>query len=152
MGVNRPGRGVDHPPLFSAKVKERVELYLCLMSGPLWSVVGWTLPLAFTCYILAYENLPSVLRQVLFFQVIEASIHVPASLFYQLEMQGYPVKSGQQLLVSMYENNRLFPRILADSSLQDGRDITSCVIGTKLGENYSAFCVGIYVCVEFTVL
>jgi len=82
---------------------------------------------------------------------------VPASLFYQLEMQGYPVKSGQQLLVSMYENNRLFPRILADSSLQDGRDITSCVIGTKLGENYinnhySAFCVGIYVCVEFTVL
>ena len=72
-------------------------------------------------------------------------------------MQGYPVKSGQQLLVSMYENNRLFPRILADSSLQDGRDITSCVIGTKLGENYSnnhysAFCVGIYACVMFTEL
>jgi hypothetical protein len=27
-GIKRPGRGVDHPPLFSAKVKERVELYL----------------------------------------------------------------------------------------------------------------------------
>jgi len=57
----------------------------------------------------------------------------------------------------MYENNRLFPRILADSSLQDGRDITSCVIGTKLGENYvnnhyRPFHVGIYVCVVFTAL
>jgi hypothetical protein len=46
------------------------------------------------------------------------------------------VKSGQQLLVSMYENSRLFPRKLPDSSQQDGRDITSCVIGTKLGENH----------------
>ena len=66
-------------------------------------------------------------------------------------MQGYPVKSGQQILVSMYENNRLFPQILADSSLQDGRDITSCVIGTKLGENHinnhSEFRIGI--CVVF---
>jgi hypothetical protein len=46
------------------------------------------------------------------------------------------VKSGQQLLVSMYENSRLFPRKLPDSSQQDARDITSCVIGTKLGENH----------------
>jgi len=29
-GVNRPGRGVDHPPPSSAEVKERVEL--CLYS------------------------------------------------------------------------------------------------------------------------
>jgi hypothetical protein len=28
LGVKRPGRGVDHPPPSSAKVKERVELYL----------------------------------------------------------------------------------------------------------------------------
>jgi len=27
-GVNRPGRGVDHPPQSSAKDKERVELYI----------------------------------------------------------------------------------------------------------------------------
>ena len=27
--VNRPGLGVDHPPLSSAEVRERVELYLC---------------------------------------------------------------------------------------------------------------------------
>jgi hypothetical protein len=28
LGVNRPGRGVDHAPSSSAEVKERVELYL----------------------------------------------------------------------------------------------------------------------------
>ena len=67
--------------------------------------------------------------------MIEASIHVPASLFYHIEMmQGKPVLSGQQLVVSMYENNRLFPRIYLESSQQDGRDIVSCVIGTKLGK------------------
>jgi hypothetical protein len=26
-GVKRPGRGVEHPPLSSAEIKERVELY-----------------------------------------------------------------------------------------------------------------------------
>jgi hypothetical protein len=26
--ISQPGRGVDHPPLFSAEVKEKVELYL----------------------------------------------------------------------------------------------------------------------------
>jgi len=34
-GVRRPGRGVDHPPPFSAEVKERVELYL-----PIWAFVA----------------------------------------------------------------------------------------------------------------
>ena len=33
-GVKRPGPGVDHSPLSSAEVKERVELYLCSPSGP----------------------------------------------------------------------------------------------------------------------
>jgi len=28
LEVKRPGRGVDHPPLSSAVVKERLELYL----------------------------------------------------------------------------------------------------------------------------
>jgi hypothetical protein len=44
-GVKRPGRGVDHPPSSSARVKERVELYLCSPSGPSWPVLGRTLPL-----------------------------------------------------------------------------------------------------------
>jgi len=40
LGVKRPGRGVDHPPLSSAEVKERVELYLYSPSGPSWPVLG----------------------------------------------------------------------------------------------------------------
>jgi hypothetical protein len=39
-GVKRPGRDVDHPPPSSAEVKERVELYLYLTSGPSWTVIG----------------------------------------------------------------------------------------------------------------
>jgi len=40
LGVKRPGRGVDHPPLSGAEVKERVKLYLYSPSGPLWPVLG----------------------------------------------------------------------------------------------------------------
>jgi len=39
-GVERPGRGIDHPPLSSAEVKERVELHLYSPSGPLWPLLG----------------------------------------------------------------------------------------------------------------
>jgi len=35
-GVKRPGRGVDHPPISSADVQERVELYLL----PIWAFVA----------------------------------------------------------------------------------------------------------------
>ena len=38
--VKRPRRGVDHPPPSSAKVKERVELYIHSPFGPSWPVVG----------------------------------------------------------------------------------------------------------------
>jgi hypothetical protein len=44
-GVERPGRGVDHPPTSSGDVKERVELYLYFPSGPPWPVLGRPLPL-----------------------------------------------------------------------------------------------------------
>ena len=43
LGVKRQGRGVDHPPLCSAQVKGRVELYLYSPSS--WPVLGSTLPL-----------------------------------------------------------------------------------------------------------
>ena len=39
-GVKRPGRGVDHPPLSSAEVKERIELYLYSTSRVSWRVLG----------------------------------------------------------------------------------------------------------------
>ena len=39
-GVNRPGRGVDHPHPSSGEVKGRVELYICVPSGSSWPVLG----------------------------------------------------------------------------------------------------------------
>ena len=39
-GVKRPGRGVDHPPPYTAEVKERVELDLYSPSAPLWPLLG----------------------------------------------------------------------------------------------------------------
>jgi hypothetical protein len=39
-GVKRPGRGVEHAPLSSADVKERVELYLYSPTGHAWPVLG----------------------------------------------------------------------------------------------------------------
>jgi len=41
--VIRPGREVDHPPLSSAEVKERVELCLHSLSVPSWQVKGQNL-------------------------------------------------------------------------------------------------------------
>jgi hypothetical protein len=40
LGIKRPGRGVDHPPLSSAEVKERIELYIYSPSSPSWPVLG----------------------------------------------------------------------------------------------------------------
>jgi len=47
LALERPGRGVNHPPLSSAAVKERVELYVYSPSGLLWKVIDksyFTLP------------------------------------------------------------------------------------------------------------
>ena len=38
--VKRSGRGVEHPPPVSVKVKEKVELCLYSTSGPSWPVLG----------------------------------------------------------------------------------------------------------------
>ena len=43
--VKWPGRGVDHPPLSSAEIEGRVELYSYSQPGPSWPVIGWPLPL-----------------------------------------------------------------------------------------------------------
>jgi len=39
-GGKAPRRGVDHPPISSAEVKERVKLYLYSPSVPSWPVLG----------------------------------------------------------------------------------------------------------------
>jgi len=43
-GVKWPERGVDHPPPFTAEVKERVELYIYFPSGFSWPVLVWIIP------------------------------------------------------------------------------------------------------------
>jgi hypothetical protein len=45
--VNPPRSGVDQPPLSSAVVKERVELYLYSPSGLSWPVLGQSSALTF---------------------------------------------------------------------------------------------------------
>ena len=42
-GVKRPGLDVNHALPSTAEVKERVELYLYSLCGPLWPVRGQTL-------------------------------------------------------------------------------------------------------------
>jgi hypothetical protein len=42
-GVKRPGRGVDHPPSYSAEVKERVDIYLYSLYGPPRPALGCSL-------------------------------------------------------------------------------------------------------------
>jgi hypothetical protein len=44
-GPKRPGRDVNHSPLSSTEIKERVELHFYFPSGPWWPVLGWSLPL-----------------------------------------------------------------------------------------------------------
>ena len=44
-GVKQQSRGVNHPTQSDAEVKAKVELYLYSHSGPLWPVLGRTLPL-----------------------------------------------------------------------------------------------------------
>ena len=39
-GIKRPGRGVDHPPLSSAEVEVRVELYIYSSAEPSWPVLA----------------------------------------------------------------------------------------------------------------
>ncbi|XP_033304813.1 adhesion G protein-coupled receptor A3 isoform X2 [Bombus bifarius] len=56
-------------------------------------------------------------------KIIEASIHLPASLLqYSQEV------TAHQLMISVYSNSRLFPKIINN----DNMDIPSCVIGSKL--------------------
>ena len=55
-GVKRPGHGVNHPPLSSPEVKERVELYVYSLSVPSWQVIWWNL-LSVCVYYMLTANL-----------------------------------------------------------------------------------------------
>jgi len=47
LGVKRLGHGVEHPSPSSSEVKEIVEVYLYSPAGPLWPLLGKTVPLPF---------------------------------------------------------------------------------------------------------
>jgi hypothetical protein len=58
-GVKLPGRGVDHLPSSSTRVKERVQLYLYSPSGPSWPVLGRTGQVNASAYTgCSFRNLP----------------------------------------------------------------------------------------------
>ena len=57
--VKPPGHGVDHPLLYSAEVKEKVELNIHSPSGPSCPVLGRTLHFPCNCaiYIIPYFSI-----------------------------------------------------------------------------------------------
>ena len=46
LGVQRPGRGVDHPPHLASRLKKE-QLYHYSPYVPLWPGLGWPLPLPY---------------------------------------------------------------------------------------------------------
>ena len=63
-------------------------------------------------------------------KTIEASIQLPASL---LQHSGTLQESAvaQQLMISMYSDSRLFPKMISNDSM----DITTCIVGSKLSKS-----------------
>lgn len=60
-------------------------------------------------------------------KTIEASIQLPASLLQHLQDSTI----AQQLMISMYSDSRLFPKIITNDTM----DISTCVVGSKLSKS-----------------
>jgi hypothetical protein len=85
-GVKCLGHGVDHPPPSSARVKERVELYLYSPSGSSWLVLGRTLP--FTYVSVGSINIEIVtmeMQQCILFSIV--ALHT--SVEYQISQKSF---------------------------------------------------------------
>jgi hypothetical protein len=100
-GVKRPGREAHHPPSSSAKVKERVELYLYSPSGPSWTVLGRTLPLPLheinslkvmaVCCKNHTEHIHSVGKIWVFFFKLKQVVHIVTTVLYGTELNFIPL-------------------------------------------------------------
>jgi hypothetical protein len=95
-GVKRPGRGVSHPPSYSAEVKERVELYVHSPSGPSWPVLRWTLPLLY----FSYSYSPTVIANLLY-----RSVHLSC---FRVYLYLFNFSSPASQLLEMYRTTQVF--------------------------------------------
>ena len=94
QGVKRPARGVHHPPVSSAEVKERVELYLYSPSGPLWPVLGWVIVFYIYHHNRVQEGLglipvPCILKMKLVPPSLLRSSYVSSSFWFMLYIYIY---------------------------------------------------------------
>uniref|UniRef100_A0A1B6D4N5 Ig-like domain-containing protein n=2 Tax=Clastoptera arizonana TaxID=38151 RepID=A0A1B6D4N5_9HEMI len=97
--------------------------------------------IGFTCYWYSHSTQLNIGRSLQCFsaistgilstkeKIVEASIQIPPSLFYNLEVQGVPTVSASRLMFAVYDNGHLFPRIVSNNQT---REVTSCVIGAKI--------------------
>lgn len=60
-------------------------------------------------------------------KMIEASIQLPASLLQRSQDSAI----AQQLMISMFSDNRLFPKTISNDSM----DISTCIVGSKLSKS-----------------
>ena len=75
------------PTSSSAEVKERVELYLCSLSGPSWPVLGWALP-----YTRARAHMHSqTMRWHIGLVLLQRSVLKSATELYRSNSKGYIV-------------------------------------------------------------
>ncbi|KYB24876.1 adhesion G protein-coupled receptor A3 [Tribolium castaneum] len=72
-------------------------------------------------------------------KTIEASITIPETLFEQLEDQNYDLSDKiYNILISVYSSNKFFP---IDEKRENQVDVTSPVVGAKLGNEFTHFVV-----------
>lgn len=67
-------------------------------------------------------------------KITEASVTIPDSLFHQLQDEQDIVLNSKvyNILVAMHSTSKLFP---IDEARKGKEDVTSCVVGAKLGNN-----------------
>jgi len=96
------------PTLFSAEVKERVELHLYSPSGPSWPVLGWFLPLLYSeiCFALQINlfafSYKSISHHFLFFAMdCRQNSHFSGECFFAFSV----ASRNSFVLVSIYSSN-----------------------------------------------
>jgi len=101
-------RGVDYPTPSTADVKERVELYLCFPSRPLWPVLGWPYLYLYPSPALQLELEPESNNSPSF--VWQLTTFIPRPLHLTCRVHKRTTKSGH-LSVSLRTGAPLLPTV-----------------------------------------